>query len=96
MPLTPRRLVLAAVAGALVLPGAAQAACHAQASYCVDNDVASISVVHRGGTVEVHRGGFSLTDQFVFCAVEYVNWLRQPEVNWEAYDDCSTEPHRVL
>lgn len=96
MSLTPRRLALAAVAATFVLPGAAHAACHAQANYCVDNGVTSISVVERGGGVEVHRGGFSLTDQYVFCAVEYVTWLSRPEVYWDQYDDCSTEPHRVL
>lgn len=90
-------LALAVAASAFALPGAAQAACHAQASYCVDNGVTSISVVDRGGNrYEVHRGGFSITDQYVFCAPQYVNWLLKPEVNWEAYDDCSTEPHKVL
>ncbi|HEV2891007.1 MAG TPA: hypothetical protein VGX28_11600 [Frankiaceae bacterium] len=96
MPLTPRRLALAAVAAALALPGVAQAACHAEASYCVDNEVTSVSVVTRNGTVEVHRGGWSLTDQFVFCAPEYLAYLRAPERDYEAYAACAFGPDRVL
>ncbi|HEX8002117.1 MAG TPA: hypothetical protein VF519_05430 [Mycobacteriales bacterium] len=92
----PRRAALGAVAAALALPAVASADCRTDASYCVDNEVVSISVVTRGGTVEVYRDGFSIADQYVFCAPEYVNWLLKPEVNWEAYDDCATEPHRVL
>ncbi len=97
------RLALAAVAAALALPGVrdalpgvADAACHADASYCVDNEVVSVSVVTRGGRVEVHRGGWSLADQFVFCAPEYVSYLRAPERDYEEYAACAFNPDRVL
>lgn len=96
MPVTPRRLALAAVAAAFVLPGTAHADCHPQASYCVDNGVTSVSVVTRNGTVEVHRGGWSLTDQYVFCAPEFVAYLRAPERDYEAYAACAYGAHRVL
>lgn len=90
------RLALAAAAAAFVLPGTAEAACHARASACVDNEVVSVSVVARGGTVEVHRGGWSLTDQYVFCLPEFVAYLQAPERDYEAYAACAFNPDRVL
>ena len=96
MNVTPRRLALAAVAAALAAPGVADAACHSQASYCVDNEVVSVSVVARGGAVEVHRGGDSLADQYVFCAPELVAYLRAPERDYEAYAACAFSADRVL
>lgn len=91
------RLALAAAAAAFVLPGTAEAACHADATACVDHDVASVSVVVRdSGAVEVHRGGWSLTDQYVFCLPEFVAYLRAPERDYEAYAACAFNPDRVL
>lgn len=94
MSLTPR-LALAAAAAAFVLPGTAQADCHPDAGVCVDNEVVSVSVVTSGG-LEVHRGGYSMTDQFVFCAPEFVAYLRAPERDYEEYAACAFAPHRVL
>lgn len=91
------RLALAAAAVAsFVVPGTASADCHPNASYCADNELVSVSVVTRGGTVEVHRGGWSLADQYVFCAPELVAYLRAPERDYEAYAACAYNPDRVL
>ena len=85
MNVTPRRLALAAVAAALALPGVAEADCHADASYCADNDVVSVSVVARDGRLEVHRGGWTYADQFVFCAPQFLLYLSHPERDYEQY-----------
>jgi len=96
-PHIPLRLALAAAAvAAFALPSTASAACHTQASYCADNEVVSVSVVTRGGTVEVHRGGFSLADQYVFCAPQFAAYLAHPERDYDAYAACAFSSHRVL
>jgi len=90
------RLALLGAAAAFALPGTASAACHPESSACVNNEVVSVSVVQRGGSVEVYRGGSSLADQYVFCAPQFVAYLRAPERDYEAYAACAFGPGRVL
>jgi hypothetical protein len=91
------RLALLGAAAAFALPGTASAACHPDSSACVNNDVVSVSVIVRdNGSVEVWRGGYALTDQYVFCAPQFLAYLRAPERDYEAYAACAFGPGRVL
>jgi hypothetical protein len=89
-----RRALLAAAVALGCAAGAVSAACHPEAAACADHAAARVSVVVRGGSVEVWRGGDSLVDDAA-CLPERVAYLLD-ESRTDAWYDCRQGPHRVV